>query len=255
MLSTVFATKIGMTQAWTTAGKRVPVTRCKFVPNIVVGTQPSPTEETILEVGYGAKKLKNMPKPQRAQLEKMNVSQGVQRVQGVRVAPSENELPQVGSSIAVETILTVGDVVQVQGTSKGKGFAGAMKRHGFSGAQITHGQSDRQRAVGSIGAGTIPGRVFKGKRMPGHMGDVTKTVSGLVVIHVDPTTQEVWLSGPVPGAASGFVRIVKTGKTKQLDIIKPAGYVEPVAEEAQVEVTADQTENTEIVTEQAEVVA
>jgi large subunit ribosomal protein L3 len=228
MLVDFFAIKLGMTQAWTKDGKRLAITRCKATPNLITGTQTVSVldktfqnrvfhELTILEVGSGKKKLKNVPKPLRSKLEKSGFSQGVTQVVGVRV-PTSDETPAVGSTVAVESVLEVGDVVQVRGTSKGRGFAGAVKRHGFHGGPKTHGQSDRHRAVGSIGAGTTPGRVWKGKKMPGHYGDEAKTVTGLVVVHLDVIAQEVWLSGPVPGSITSSLRIRKTGKKKQIEL-------------------------------------
>lgn len=233
MLNSVFATKLGMTQAWTTSGKRVAVTRCKVEAMNVVGLQPSTDpNQHILEIGYGSKKLKNMSKPLRSKLEKGGFSFGMQEIKGVRVeAIDGQEAPSVGSTLKSLDALTVGDVVKVQASSKGKGFAGAMKRHGFKGGPKTHGQSDRARAVGSIGAGTTPGRVLKGKRMPGHMGTETKTVSGLVVLYINPETQEVWLSGPVPGFASSTMTIKKTGETRDVALdLKASGIQAPVTE-------------------------
>ncbi|HYD35265.1 MAG TPA: 50S ribosomal protein L3 [Vitreimonas sp.] len=239
MLTTVFATKLGMTQAWTKEGKRMAVTRCKVTPNVVVGTQNPQEKSVVLEIGYGTKKLKNMNKPLRSQLEKSGFSMGITQVKGVKVAlDGETPAPKAGDSITIDQVLQIGDIVKVQGITKGRGFAGAVKRHGFAGGPETHGQSDRVRAVGSIGAGTTPGRVFKGKRMPGHYGVDTKTVTGLVILHIDPTTQEVWLSGPVPGHNQAVVRILKTGQTKQVELLnvqKSEAVVEAApAEEAPV---------------------
>lgn len=251
MVSTVFATKIGMTQAWTTAGKRVAVTRCKVAPNLVVGTQqPEVTNsdmsaKMILEIGFGKKKLKNMAKPLRSRLEKGGFSLGAAQMRGLDVTGLES-VPAVGQMIKVEDVLSVGDIVKVQGVTKGRGFAGAIKRHGFHGGPATHGQSDRARAVGSIGNRTTPGRVFKGKRMPGHYGTDTQTVSGLVVLHIDAANQEIWLSGPIPGFSTSAVRISKTGLTKNLELdvqasgIKVAPVAEPVTEVAEtVETTVE----------------
>lgn len=240
MVSTVFATKIGMTQAWTTTGKRVAVTRCHVSPNLVVGTQQPVSsdknadqpKQMILEIGYGQKKLKNMSKPLRSTLEKGGFSLGAAHIQGVNVTGDETA-PTVGQQITVQDVLNVGDIVKVQGVTKGRGFAGAIKRHGFHGGPATHGQSDRARAVGSIGNRTTPGRVFKGKRMPGHYGTDAQTVAGLVVVHIDPTNQEVWLNGPVPGFASSSLRISKTGQTKMIELdTQASGIVAPVAEVA-----------------------
>ncbi len=238
MLTTVFATKIGMTQAWTTSGKRLAVTRCVVNPMAVIGHQtPKNSHDIILEVGYGDKKLKNMSKPLRTRLERSGFSSGVTSIRGVKVQASEGEeTPAIGSTLKSTDVLAVGDVVKVQGISKGKGFAGAMKRHGFAGGPATHGQSDRARAVGSIGQRTTPGRVWKGKRMPGHMGVDTKTISGLVVLHIDPITHEVWLNGPVPGFATSTVVIRKTGDTRNVELDMDASGIKvaPVAEETPV---------------------
>lgn len=229
MLDAIFATKLGMTQAWSKNGKRLAVTKCKVDPNFIVGQlETSVTDkstrlwkkqpQTILEVGYGAKKLKNMSKPLRSRLEKSGFTLGVAQIQGVAYdTPAESPL-KVGDSLLLEQVLAVGDVVKIQGVTKGRGFAGAMKRHGFHGGPKTHGQSDRARAVGSIGAGTTPGHVVKGKRMPGRYGTDTKTIYGLVVLHIDPQNQELWLSGPVPGFNSSLLRIEKTGKKKAVEL-------------------------------------
>ncbi len=250
MVSTVFATKLGMSQAWTTAGKRMPVTKCRVQNNIVVSSHAYTEETAILEVGFGKKKLKNMNKPQRSILEKGGFTVGVATMSGVKVAAAD-AAQLVGTTLQLQDILQVGDVVKVQGTTKGRGFAGAIKRHGFSGGPKTHGQSDRERSVGSIGAGTSPGRVFKGKKMPGHYGVDLQTVRNLTVIHVDAATQEVWLSGPVPGSISSIVRIEKTGENKKIEINKDAsGVIEaPVVEvEVAAEVVAEpQVESTETV--------
>ena len=154
--------------------------------------------------------------------------------------------------MSLDQVLAVGDVVKVQGTSKGRGFAGGMKRHGFSGGPATHGQSDRQRAVGSIGSGTYPGRVWKGKKMPGHYGVETRTVHGLVVLYIDPETKEVWLSGPVPGFNTSTVKIEKTGQQKKVELdLAAMGLTEPQAEEEQP--TEAETEQTaEVEAEQPE---
>lgn len=258
MLDTIFATKIGMTQAWSSDGKRLAVTRCNVGKNCVVGerqvevndTNSSKTQKhlvTILEVGYGEKKLKNVSKPLREKIKKSGFSFGVKQIQGVRLSTqnpeSENDeagmsKTQVGQVISVDQVLEEGDVVQVQGTSKGRGFAGGIKRHGFHGGPKTHGQSDRARAVGSIGAGTYPGHVWKGKKMPGHYGVDTKTVSGLVVLRVDAETGEVWLSGPVPGFNSSIVKITKIGEKKHIQLdLKALGLekMEPLVAEKESE--------------------
>ncbi len=230
MLDSIFATKLDMTQAWSQDGKRLAVTRCVVKDNLVTDKKA----DDVYEIGYGDKKLKNMSKPLRSKMQKGGFSVGATKFQGLRQfnKTSENEAEEnntdpikVGDVVKVGQVLEVGDMVKVQGTSKGRGFTGVMKRHGFSGGQRTHGQSDRERAPGSIGSGTTPGRVWKGKKMAGHHGTETKTVSGLVVIYIDPATDEVWLSGPVPGHYSSIVRIIKTGDKKEIKLDKAASGI------------------------------
>lgn len=215
MLTDFYATKTGMTQAWTADGKRLAVTRLKAPDNIVSAV----LAPNILEVGYGNKKAKNVTKPLLTKFKKGGFSFMPARLGGARWTTHEGEAqPKVGAEIPVASVLAVGDVVEVRGTTKGRGFAGAVKRYGFHGGPKTHGQSDRTRAVGSIGAGTSPGRVWKGKRMPGHYGVETKTIPGLVVLYIDSTTKEIWVSGPVPGHLNSFVMVRKTGKVQAVKL-------------------------------------
>lgn len=245
MKTAVIATKRGMTQAWTTTGKRLAVTRCIVEPLRVISQHTLASEfgkpmaedqnRSYFQVGFGSKKLKNTQKPLRAQLEKGGFSFGVKNIRGMQF-PSEGETTtKVGDTVNLFDSLAVGDVVKVQGQTKGRGFSGAMKRHGFKGVGArTHGQSDRERAVGSIGSGTTPGRVLKGKRMPGHYGTEMQTVSGLVVIYVDPTSQEVWLNGPIPGANDSIITIHKTGDTKDIALdLEASGLKAPETAQSQ----------------------
>lgn len=251
----VIATKQGMTQAWTKTGKRMAITRCMVEPLSVIAEHTSSLKKeqsadqarNYFEVGYGRKKLKNMTKPLRTKLEKGGFSFGVKHIEGIELEKTEGQT-LVGQTLTVADTLSVGDVVKVQGISKGRGFAGAVKRHGFKGGPKTHGQSDRLRAVGSIGSGTDPGRVEKGKRMPGHFGTDVKTVSGLVVLYVNAETQEVWLSGPVPGANSSIVKIQKTGDKKDVELDLAASGLE-VAKAAEVPATEESATTTEVTEE------
>jgi len=216
----VLATKLGMTQAWTTQGKRLAVTRLKAADMMVVGSRVY-DQYTVIELGVGQKKLKNTAKPLRSRLEKSGFSVAPRVIKGTRVTDMGN-VPSAGSMLSVVDQLTVGDVVSVQGTTKGRGFAGVVKRYGFAGGPKTHGQSDRHRAPGAIGNRTTPGRVFKNKRMPGHYGVDVISVAGLVVLHIDNAAQEVWVSGPVPGVYGSVVQLQKTGQTKNLKLDKVA---------------------------------
>jgi large subunit ribosomal protein L3 len=125
------------------------------------------------------------------------------------------EFPGVGDTVDVG-MFTVGEFVDVIGTSKGKGFAGVMKRHGFRGGPRTHGQSDRSRAPGSIGPGTTPGRVFKGTRMAGRMGNERVTIKALQIVQADPERNLLLVNGSVPGPNGGVVMIRKGAETLAL---------------------------------------
>jgi large subunit ribosomal protein L3 len=265
MILDAFATKLGMTQAWTKKGQRLAVTRVSINEMAVIGKQEVKVLNkqsqikntlpcTILEVGVGAKKLKNVKKPLRSKLEKGGFSLGYQNIAGIRVVnkkmmPATETDYKIGDLISSDSVLQVGDVVQVQGISKGKGFAGAMKRHNFHGGPATHGQSDRARAVGSIGSGTTPGHVWKGQKMPGHYGAEIKTVTGLVVLHIDKDNHEIWLSGPVPGSIMSEIKISKTGLKKNIQLdFKASNLTEneikpetPEVKEEVVESTPEET--------------
>ncbi len=245
MLARVFATKQKMTQAWTKSGKRVAVT-CLMLENNAVIRQILGADQKPMafELGYGQKKLKNMNKPLRSQLEKSGFSYGVKQIRQVAIT-AESEI-KAGDTIKVEQMFSIGDVVNVQGTTKGRGFAGAVKRHSFKGGPKTHGQSDRLRAVGAIGQRTTPGRVFKGKRMPGHFGTDVQTVAGLTVLYINPSTQQIWLSGPVPGHFNCTVSIAKTGLSKAIELDeKASGIAQTVAEPVKTEEASVETTTTE----------
>jgi large subunit ribosomal protein L3 len=220
MLNTIFATKVEMSQAWSEDGKRLPITKLKVSDNVVLSKKETQDKQVTVEIGYGQKKLKNVAKPLRAKIAKSGFSFGVKQVEGVKLATQEEGevVIEAGQTLALTDVLAIGDVVEIQGSTKGRGFAGAIKRHGFHGGPKTHGQSDRARAVGSIGSGTTPGRVWKGKRMPGRYGCDTKTVSGLVVVYIDQKSNEVWVNGPVPGYRTSTVRISKTGINKEIKL-------------------------------------
>ena len=220
MLVDFYATKLGMTQVWSQTGERIPATILKVDDLMVVGTKQL-EDKQIFEVGIGHKKLKNAKKPLRAQLKKSGFSFSPLKIKGVKLTDdvSDESKPQVGKLIQVNQVLQTGEVVDVQGVSKGRGFAGGMKRHGFHGGPKTHGQSDRARAIGSIGAGTTPGRVLKGHRMPGHFGVETKTVKGLVILSLNEEKKQLIVSGPVPGHRNSIVRLRKTGKKKDVNLL------------------------------------
>jgi len=162
-----------------------------------------------VQLGFEQVRANKLTKPERGHLK-----DGVPTVKTLREVPvTDADDLSVGERIDVG-MLAPGERVDVVGQSKGKGFAGVVKRHGFRGGPKTHGQSDRWRAPGSIGAGTTPGRVMKGMRMAGHLGDDRVTVQNLEVIRVDPERNLIALRGAIPGPRGGLIVI----KKRQVDL-------------------------------------
>ncbi|MFQ5444683.1 MAG: 50S ribosomal protein L3 [Nitrospinales bacterium] len=159
------------------------------------------------QLGFGTKRPKNISKPLTGHLKK---SKSTPRfINEIRV--TEEPKLKVGDTVKISDVFSVGDAVTAIGVSKGKGFAGAIKRWGFAAGPRTHGQSDRRRAPGSIGQGTTPGRVHKGKKMPGRMGTTQATVRNLKVVSIDEAKNILEVSGPIPGPNKAKV-IVKNEK-------------------------------------------
>ena len=205
MLRGYLGKKIGMSRIFREDGRVVPVTMIQAGPCSVTQIKTSDTD------GYEAVQLgfdpaKRLNKPESGHLRGGQPLRHLREVKADDVAEFE-----LGQQIGVD-IFEPGELVDVIGTSKGRGFAGVMKRHGFGGGPRTHGQSDRARAPGSIGGGTTPGRVFKGLKMAGHMGNSRVTVKNLEVVQVDPERNLLFLKGGVPGAPNGLLMIRRTGK-------------------------------------------
>jgi len=200
--------KVGMTQIFDEGGDAIPVTIIEAGPCYVTQIKTSEKDGyEAIQLGFG--EAKRLNKPERGHLPK-----GVPDVRHLQEIKVDGVAAyEIGQKIDAG-IFSVGDLVDVTGTSKGKGFAGVMKRHGFAGGPATHGQSDRARAPGSIGATSTPGRVFKGMRMPGRMGGQRTTVQNLKVILVDPERNLLAVRGAVPGAKGGLVTIKSAVKGK-----------------------------------------
>lgn len=256
MIKTVFGLKQEMTAAYL-GEARVPATKISLP--ILKVTQIKTTEKDgyqAVQVAFGAKKRTSQP------------IQGHLKKAGFKDSPrffreiilSEAVELKAGDTINPVEVVKVGDVVAVQGTSKGKGFAGVIKRWGFHRQPVTHGQSDRTRAPGSIGQTTTPGRIYLGKKMAGRMGSDTVSVQNLKVVKVDVKTGEIWVSGPVPGQKNMPLVLTVTGHVDlgiqeeapvEEVVVEPtpveAEVAEPVAEALEAEATAD--EKTEEVAE------
>lgn len=204
MITVLLGKKLTQSQTFDEKGMRIPVTHILAGPNWITEIEDRPTYKSV-QLGFST--LKHLSKAELGHLKKAGITQNLRFLRSFTVDDLDGI--GLGNEIKVETVFAPGDVIRVTGTSKGKGFAGVVKRHHFQGGPRTHGQSDRERAPGSIGQTTTPGRVYKGKRMAGRMGGDTVTVRNLTVVSVDPTNQMLTIKGVVPGAANGLLIIQK----------------------------------------------
>ncbi|MBN1369301.1 MAG: 50S ribosomal protein L3 [Dehalococcoidaceae bacterium] len=207
MLTGILGRKLGMTQIFNENGKAEAVTLIEAGPCRVVQLK----DETV--DGYNAAQLgfgeaKRITRAVQGHCKDMGK---IRYLKEIRIDSAEGL--SEGDSIDA-SLFTAGDKVDVTGISKGRGFAGVVKRHGFAGGPKTHGQSDRHRAPGSIGSGTTPGRVLKGKKMAGHMGTAQVTVRNLEVIKADAERNLLMVRGAVPGMAKGLVVVKKVNRSK-----------------------------------------
>jgi len=213
MINTILAEKGKMSQTFV-EGRRVPVTKVVAGPCVVTQIKKEDKDGYwAVQLGFGEKRIKNVTKPMQGHLRGVIKENKAPRF--LREIRLESEPTfKVGDVINASEIFRVGDIIQVTGTSKGKGFAGVVKRWHFRGGPRTHGQSDRERAPGSIGQTTTPGRVFKGKKMAGRMGGERVTLKNLQVVSVNPETNEIDISGPVPGIPGGLLAIKRLSEGK-----------------------------------------
>jgi len=207
MISGIIGKKLGMTQVFRDNGKAEAVTAIEAGPCSVIQIK------TVAQEGYNAVQLgfgqaKRLKSPQRGHLKKMGQFRYLREL---RVDDTSDI--QVGNRVDV-SLFEAGNLVDVTGVSRGKGFAGVVKRYGFAGGPKTHGQSDRHRHGGSIGATTSPGRVLKGTRMAGRMGNQRVTIRKLEIFGTDPARNLLLLKGAVPGGANGLLLIKRSGGRK-----------------------------------------
>ncbi|MDQ6601841.1 MAG: 50S ribosomal protein L3 [Chloroflexota bacterium] len=210
MLEGLLGKKLGMTQVFDPTGRALAVTVIETGPCIVtqLRTQESDGYNGV-QLGFGTAKRLNRPDAGHLRASGAN-SRDIREIR----TDGNGDLT-VGQTLTADAVFKAGDTVDVTGQSKGKGFAGVVKRHHFAGGPKTHGQSDRHRAPGSVGAGTTPGRVFKGLKMAGHMGNERVTVQNLRVVDVDVERNLVLVAGAVPGANGGLVTIRQTVKNRR----------------------------------------
>ena len=207
MVQGIIGKKLGMTQIFRDDGKAEAVTAIEAGPCTVIQVKTTAKEGyNAAQLGFG--ETKQLKSPQRGHLKELGQFKYLREF---RV--DDTEAIKVGDRVDV-SLFKAGDLVDITGISKGKGFAGVVKRYHFAGGPKTHGQSDRHRAPGSIGATTSPGRVFKGTRMAGHMGNSRVTIRHLEVFGADPTRNLLLVKGAVPGAKNGLLLIRKSARGK-----------------------------------------
>ena|SRR5690349_11798927 len=206
--------KCGMSRVFTEDGRSVPVTLIEATPNRV--TQVKTVEAdgySAVQVTAGAKRAALINKPLAGHFAKANVTAG-RGLWEFRVEAAELGKFAVGGELKADEVFTVGQKVDVQGVSKGKGFQGTIKRHHFTMGDATHGNSLSHRAPGSIGQRQTPGRVFPGKKMAGHMGNVTRSSMNLEIVKIDTERHLIAIKGAVPGAPGGDVIVRPAVKSK-----------------------------------------
>lgn len=206
--------KCGMTRVFTEEGASIPVTVIEVLPNRITQIKTPETDGySAVQITTGAVKRSRISKPVAGHFAKANVEPGY-KLREFTVDAKELADLTIGGEFKVD-IFTVGQYVDVSGVTKGKGFAGVIKRHHFNSQDETHGNSVTTRAPGSIGQRQSPGRVFKGKKMCGHLGDVQRTVMSQPVVRVDLERNLILIKGAIPGSTNGYVVIRPAVKKAQ----------------------------------------
>lgn len=207
-MSALLGKKIGMTTVFLADGKLVPVTVVQLGPCVVTQVKTKKTDGyNAIQLGFGEKPIEKMTKPVAGHLKKTG-NNGFLVLKEFRTEDAENI--ELGSTIGID-IFSVGDKINVSGISKGLGFQGTIRRHGFGRGPETHGCRNH-REPGSIGNSATPGRVFKGKRMPGHMGVRRETVKNLTIIDIKQKDNLLLVKGALPGFKTGILEVQKAGK-------------------------------------------
>ncbi|MDX2346047.1 MAG: 50S ribosomal protein L3 [Legionella sp.] len=204
--------KVGMTRIFTPEGQAIPVSVVHVEPNRVSQLKEVLRDGyTAIQLTGGTKKTNRVTKPMAGHFANANIEAGDMLCE-FRIDSVENYT--LGQALKVADVFTAGQMVDVVGVSKGKGFAGAVKRHNFAMQDATHGNSLSHRAPGSMGQNQTPGRVFKGKKMPGHMGNERCTIQSLEIVRVDTERHLLLIKGAIPGAPGRQIKIQPTVKAK-----------------------------------------
>jgi large subunit ribosomal protein L3 len=207
-MSALLGKKIGMTNVFSSDGKLVPVTVVQVGPCVVTQIKTIESDGyNALQLGFDEKPVEKLNKPMTGHLKKAS-DKGFRVLREFRA--DDVESVEAGATIGID-IFSVGDKVNISGISKGRGFQGTIKRHGFSRGPETHG-SRNHRKPGSIGNSAWPGKVFKGKKLPGHMGVNRETVKNLIIVDIKHDDNLLLVKGPVPGFKTGILEVRKTDK-------------------------------------------
>lgn len=236
-MNSLLGKKLSQSQMFLENGTRIPVTQIQVGGNVVIGIKTEDKDKySAVQLGFGIRK--NPTKALVGIAKKANLKSAPRFLREVRFTDLDSSIPPLGTIVNPTEIFKPGDVVDVIGISKGKGYAGVVKRHHFKGGPRTHGQSDRERAPGSIGQTTTPGRVYKGKRMAGRMGHGRVTIQNLEI--VDVNQDKMFIKGLVPGSINSLVMIRKVGEDKKFVPL----FKEETKETAETKGTGSQKEET-----------
>lgn len=205
--------KCGMTRIFSAEGVAIPVTVVEVIPNRVTHVKTVKTDGySAVQVAAGVRRASRLNKAKAGHFAKAGVDPG-SLLKEFRVNEEHNEV-KVGDQLSVGHLFKVGEKVDVRGVTKGKGFAGVVKRYHFSTQPMSHGNSLSHRAPGSSGQNQTPGRVFKDKKMPGHLGDVNRSIQCQEIVRVDEARHVLLIKGAIPGAPGGMVIVKKSVKNK-----------------------------------------
>ncbi|MBI2600234.1 50S ribosomal protein L3 [Candidatus Daviesbacteria bacterium] len=239
MINALLGIKKQMTATYDARGRRVGATIIQIDPSYVTQVKTAGSKDGYEAVQIGMGTRKSVRKPQIGHVKKAGIDKQIRYFKEVKIKKLSGNLNlqtiaeptldniQPGQEIKLDQVFSIGDAVKVSGKSRGRGFQGGVRRHGFHGGPKTHGQSDRHRAPGAIGSGTTPGRVYKGKRMAGHMGSSGASIKNLEVVGLDKIKNLLVVKGGIPGPVNGLVMITKLGKIR--------GYTPPPEEKAEEE--------------------
>lgn len=215
--------KRGMTQVYDSEGRLYAVTEIEAGPCAVLRVRDEGKHGyKAVQLGFCSRKVGGLSGPEAGQFKKLGQAP-MRYVREFRVEDTNGF--ETGQTVDLDGRLVPGDYVDVRGTSRGRGFQGAMKRHGFAGLPASHGASDKERSPGSLAARRALGRVLPGQRMAGHMGHETVTVQKMEIVKMDPATRRLYINGAVPGPAGGLVTVSLTVKNKKHKIVQKQAAV------------------------------